>query len=141
MINYVNQIPRDKGGIPIQGVPAPIPAKVTWRQTAAVSSVVTLGHDTTELEVGAIGGDGVVIKWISSTAGYNSSVIGSGLGVANFDHFIPAGQVRRFAVPIEKTGVSTMTSVQGINRALGLYRATGWVVPGSASSSILATEY
>lgn len=122
--------------------PAPIKAKAVYTGTVTVSSVVTLTDNTTTLEVGAIGGGGLAIRWIpaTETAAVSpfGSVIASGVG-ANFDHFIPANNIRRFVVPIENIGAPT--SIVGVNKQLGLYNRVAWVQAVAMSASVMGTEY
>jgi hypothetical protein len=147
-LNYAVPLPHDKNDEYMHSFPSPIKAKNTWKvHTALASSVITLGHDTTTLEIGASGG-GVVIRWIpasetASIAGLGTraaSVISSGLGVANFDHYIPVATYRQFVVPIDVIG--NPQSVQGVNRASGLYQRVAWIAASNeTNASIIATEY
>lgn len=128
---YASPLPKDRSLTPMQEYPAPILAKVTTvSENAAASAVITLGANTTALEVGASGGPGF-IKWIASTG--STSVI-SIAGTANFDHFIPTNSYRRFVVPIEKF---VQSSVAGLNVQNGLYGKVAYI----GTASILATEY
>lgn len=110
-------------------------ALARYGATVAASSVITLTDNTTELEVGAIGGGGVVMRWVPAgdTA---ASVVASG-GTANWDHFIPPYEVRKFAVPKESQGTS---SIVGLNVQNGLYKRVAWVA-ATGSSSVFAAEY
>lgn len=132
MANYANNLPLDRFGNVMTHFPAPIPAKKQYLGSGAASSVVTLTADTTTLEVGAIGGGGIALKWIT-TGDTAASVTAS-----NFDHFIPANQLRRFVVPIEKNNPSP--SIQGIGPATGLYGRVAWFSPATVSS-VVASEY
>ena len=76
------------------------------------------------------------MRWVRA-AETQASIINVA-GTANFAHVIPSGQVRRFIVPRE-VHVSAPSSVQGVNRAEGLYQRVAWKTQGAAS--ILATEY
>lgn len=128
--------PRDETGEIFHQTPAPYPAAVRWpTSTAAVSSVITLSDNTTTLEVGAIGGGGIAIKWIA-TSDTQASVLAA--GAANFDNFIPANAVRRFAIPREGIGTS---SIVGANKQNGLYNRVAWIAVAAPSSSIIASEY
>ena len=99
----------------------PAPASTLTRITsenATASSVIGLTHDTTAIEVAAVG-QGAAIRWV--TAGdTQASVVTIAGTTANFDHVITTGTVRRFVVPVVTQGTS-QASVQGINRAEGLY--------------------
>lgn len=130
-MNYSPIIPRDKGGEVKEGYPPALVALAsTHRENASASSILLLTHDTTEIEVTAIGNPsfmGIAGKWLSQ-ATVDSSVAGtsviSAAGTANFDFIIPGGVFRRFVVPIStnpQTG-----SVQGVNRELGLYPAVAF---------------
>src|SRR3990167_1476730 len=139
MGNYASKIPIDKGGVPVDGLPAPLTAKAIYKATAVASSVITLTDNTTVLEVGAkVGGTnsgGIVIKWIRTTdtvASVISSTIVAPSSVANFDHLIPSGQIRRFVVPKETGGVN---SVVGINIQEGLYNRVAWISATNVSAS------
>lgn len=140
-LNYAVEIPHDKNVEPLQGYPSPIKAKATWATTQLASSVITLTDNTTVLEVSAGGGQGVYLRWVRSTetaAGAPfASVISSGLGLANFDHVVTAGQTRRFVVPPDTGPVN---SVVGINKQAGLINRVAWITPAPVSS-ILATEF
>lgn len=140
-MNYAPKLPQDKAGAPLQEYPAPIKAKATYSATVTVSSVVTMTDNTTSIEIGAIGGGGIAIRWIpaTETAAVSpfGSVIASGVG-ANFDHYIPPSMYRRFVVPQETNGTS---SIVGENKRLGLYNRIAWVQATTQSASIFGTEY
>ncbi len=137
MSNYVNNIPRDKGGAPLQEFPAPRTALVTTAAVTAISSVFTLNSATTHIEVSAPG-TSAAIKWIGVGAA-QTSVISSYFAAANFDHIVPSGTVRRFAVPQETQGISGVGVASSI---FGLYQRMAAVpINGTAAASILVTEY
>lgn len=131
-------LPRGKDGQPFYGSPAPNVAINRYAAGSGISSVVTLTDNTTTMEIAAQGGSGVAIKWIgrTDTAG---SVVGTGAGL-NFDNFIPANAVRRFAIPIERAGTA---SIVGANIQNGLYNRVAWVsaIGAAGASSVIATEY
>lgn len=132
---YVTPLPQDASTNSMQEFPSPLPAKaVTASENATVSSTISLGHTTTSLEVGTLG-TGAVIKWIT-TGNSNSSVI-TAAGTANYDHLIPPNALRRFVVPRETVG--NPQSVQGINRAQGLYQRIAVRTLGVAS--VFLSEY
>lgn len=140
MSNIYPKLPKDQANETMQEYPAPIVAKDSWlSENATASSVLLLGHNTTALEVHA-GGKDAVIRWVAATgaAAGVSSVVAVAGATANFDHVIPAGTVRRFAVPIEVAGTA-QSSVQGVNRAEGLYNRVAWKTQGI--SSVFANEY
>ena len=140
-MNYAKNLARDVGGAAMQHLPAPIKAQTVVNTTNAVaSSVISLTQHTTSLEVGAFGGQGVVIRWVAvgetAAVAPRGSVVSSGLG-ANFDHFIPEGTVRRFVVPRETIGAH-VGAAGSIN---GLYQRVARVSAGITASSVLLTEY
>lgn len=134
-MNYP-QLPHDKGNSPMQEYPSAIKAKATFaKDNGTASSVISFTHDTSAVEISAVGG-AAVMRWITTgdTAG---SVLSTAAG-ANFDHTIPANTVRRFAVPIESIGTGAQ-SIVGINRQFGLYQRVAFKSVGIAS--VLTTEY
>lgn len=131
---YANRIAQDKGGTPMQEFPAPVLAIQRFApENAVTSSVVSLTDRTVQLEIAAIGAP-AVIKWIPTTD-TQASVISAATG-ANYDHVIPAGTYRRFVVPIETQGTS---SISGANVMNGLYRRVAWKTAGIGS--VLSAEY
>lgn len=125
---------RGEDGQPFYNSPAPVPAIARYNAGSGVSSVVTVTDNTTTLEVGAVGGSGVLLKWIGRT-----DTAGSVTG-ANFDNFIPPNMVRRFAIPIETRGTA---SIVGANIQNGLYNRVAWfsAVGAAGASSVIASEY
>ena len=121
------------------------PAKVALArlndENALVSSILLLGHDTTELEVAAVG-QGIAGKWLSQ-ATVDSSVAGTSVitaaTTANFDFVVPVSTQRRVVVPIS-TYDQTSGSVMGINRKLGLYPAVAFKTL-AGTGSVLAAEF
>lgn len=141
MTNYAKPLPRDRDGSSMQEYPAPVKAisSVYFRDNLPSSSVITLDQNTSTIEVGAFGGQGAVIKWvpIGETPGnFYTSVISSGLG-ANWDHWVPPSQYRRFVVPRETGGAPT-GAVGSIN---GLYQRVAVSNSGITASSILLIQY
>ena len=142
-MNYYSQLPIDKGGSTMQEFATPFPSRATlMTDNAAVSSAISLGPNTTTVEVGAINGQGVVIRWVAATetaaVAPRASVVASGLG-ANFDHYIAPNTVRRFAVPKETQGIGTGN--MQIGSTYGLYQRIARINAGTAASSILVTEF
>lgn len=143
MANYANPTPRDKGGSEMQEWPAPIRASVvSVSDNAVASSVISLQPNTTQIEVSAVGG-GAVIRWVPLTetaaaAGPKASVVASGLG-ANFDHHIPAGQLRQFVVPRETQGIGTGTLQVG--STYGLYQRVATINASSAPASVIIVQF
>ncbi len=141
MANYAKSLPRDTGGAAMQEYPAPYLSQEQYNSPNAVaSSVISLTKDTSSIEVGAFGGQGIVIRWVPTTdtaAGTPyASVISSGLG-ANYDHYIPPSQYRRFVVPKE-TGGAPAGNVGSVN---GLYQRVAVINAGLTASSVLLSEF
>ena len=114
-------------------VPAKLSLASTTDENASVSSVIALTHNTTEIEVGAVG-QGVAGRWAANQA---TSVV-TAAGTANYDFLIPSGEVRRYVVPIETGG--SYASVQGVNRAEGLYQNVAFKT-FAGNGSVLLAEY
>src|SRR3990167_4297050 len=121
------------------------PAKVALArlndENALVSSILLLTHDTTELEVAAVG-QGIAGKWISR-ANLDASVAGTSVitavGTINADFIVPISTQRRVVVPIS-TNVQIDGSIMGINRKLGLYPAVAFKTL-AGTGSVLAAEF
>ena len=140
-MNYLPNLARDKNGEAMQNFATNASIKGIYAsENASASSIITLTHDTTMIEVAAIGAlpTAGVMRWVTSVAGFNASTsVISAAGTANFDHVIPNNAVLRIAVPIEtnpQTG-----SVQGINRELGLYRRVA--IKSIGVASVLLVEF
>ena len=145
--NYAQGKSTDNERMPIVAVPSPVLTKKTWiSENGVASSVITMHPNTTSLEVGAFGGQGVVLRWVPVTeqasvgAVWNASVISSGIALANFDHFVPAGTYRQFVVPKETQGTPLTVGAQ-IGSIAGLYQRVAWINKGATASSIIANEY
>lgn len=137
MSNYAPLLALDKGGAPIQNAPPPSSVlNSTNNENATASQAITFTHDTTLIEIAAVGGP-AVMRWVR-TSDTQASVI-SAVTTANFNHVISSNTVRQFVLPREAQG-SYMASVQGINRAEGLFRRIAIKSAGGASS-VLLTEY
>lgn len=138
---YAPLMPRDRGNEPIPDVPPAAKALKVWGVGSAVSSVITLQDGTSMLDITAVGGSGLVLRFIplTETAGVGAaaSVIASG-ATANFDISIPANWRQRVVIPQETFGTS---SVVGINKQAGLYNRVAWIGVGVPQSSILAAEF
>ena len=135
-LQYAPKLPTDASGQAMQELPSAVKAKATYgAENASASSVISVTHDTTGIEVAAVT-TAAVLRWITRTD-TTASVI-SAAGTANFDHVVPAGTVRRFALPIEVQG-SSPASVQGANRANGLYQRVA--IKSVGVGSVLLTEY
>ena len=136
MNNYAPKLPYDKTGEPLQGYPSPKLALSRYAsENSTNSSVISVTHDTTALEITAIG-NAAVMRWVT-TGDTQASVISIAGATANFDHVIPNGTVRRFVIPIES---ETQTgSVQGINREIGLYQRVA--IKSIGIASVLLSEF
>lgn len=111
------------------------------RENAVASSVIVLSQNTSAVEVGTFGGQGVVIRWIPATETPSvspySSVIASGVA-ANYDHYVPPSTYRRFVVPREVMGLGASQAVGSMN---GLYSRLAIVNAGTTASSVLTSEF
>lgn len=145
---YINPLPRDKSNTELQEFPAPVRALATsMRENAVASSALAINPNTTHLEVGAVGGHGVALRWVrvgevpAASSVFNVSVISSGVG-ANFDHIVPAGTYRRLAVPKETGGIGPqgLAGAQ-IGSVYGLYQRLAVVNISTSASSVLFVEY
>lgn len=136
--NYALGQPIGNNQIPLFDCPPPIKAvKQYVGENATTSSVISLTHDTTAIEIG-VGGTAAVMRWVT-TADTQSSVVAIAGSTSNFDHFISANTVRRFVVPIESYMAQGYSSVQGANRENGLYQRVAIKTQGIAS--VLVSEY
>lgn len=132
-MNYAEAMARDKGGEPIQNAPSPYIALTrNAAENATASSVLTLTDSTTAIEIAAQT-TAAAMRWIP-TSDTQASVI-SAVG-GNFDHIIPVSTVRRFVVPQESSGTS---SIVGANIQNGLYRRVA--IKSIGVGSVLLTEY
>ena len=137
MANYAPQLGLDKNTHPIQNAPPPASVlAIRTRENASASSVISVTHDTTMIEIAAVGGP-AGMRWVR-TGDTTGSVVTAASG-ANYSHVVSTGTVRQFVIPIEATG-SGGASVQGVNRAEGLYQRVATISAGAASS-VLLTEY
>ena len=141
MRNYSPVLPRDKNDEVKQNYVPPIVALArTNKENAVASSILLLGHDTTEIEVAAVN-QHIALKWLTQAV-VGSSVAGTSVLTAaaspNFDHIIQTNTVKRFVVPIA-TNPQT-TSVQGVNRELGLYPAVAYKT-FAGNGSVLTVQF
>lgn len=113
--------------------PAKISLASTNKENASTSSVLLFTHNTTEIEVAAVGGPAAG-RWAVNSATSVVTVAGS----ANFDFVVPAATVRRFVVPQQTS--ANYASVQGVNRAEGLYQGIAYI-SAAAISSVLTSEF
>lgn len=133
---YSPALPRGKDGdAKVTYPPAKVALAATHRDAATASSVLVFTHDTTEIEVTATGGP-IAIKWADITN--NGTSVIAAAGTANFDHVVPASTTRRFVVPIQS--FNPTASIQGVNRAEGLFRGVATIIAGPVAS-VLTTQY
>ena len=144
---YINPLPRDKTGTDLQEFAAPVRAvtSVMMIENDVVSSVLLLDQNASHVEVNAIGGQGIAIRWVRATetptVSPRGSVIASGLG-ANFDHIVPPGTYRRFAIPKETGGIGPGgVANAGVGSVYGLYHRLGHINAGTTASSVLIVQY
>lgn len=140
-LNYAKGLPHDENGLDMQEYPAPYKALARYSSNnATASSVLTLNDSTTVVEVSAVG-QSVAVRWIpsSETAAVSpfASVITTAGATANFDHIVAKDTFRRFVVPQETAGVS---SIVGRGVQAGTYRRVA-IVSAAAVSSIMASEF
>ena len=145
-LTKINSLPKDRTEQVMQEYPAPVRALATsMRENAVVSSALLMHPNATSLEVFANAGQGVALRWVlateTPTVAPRASVVASGAG-ANFDHIVPAGQVRRFAIPKETGGVGPRGNVNNqLGSVYGLYQRLAAINAGIGPSSVLFTEY
>lgn len=140
MSNPYPTLPKDKSSETMQEYPAAKKALARYTDTnAAASSVISVTNGTTAIEVAAVTVP-AFIRWVVTTetaaVAPFASVIAIPGTTSNYDHVVPAGTVRRFAIPIESQGSS---SIQGANRAAGLYQRIAAISGGIGS--VMLTEY
>lgn len=123
-----------QGEVKVGYPPAEVALESHNDENALVSSVIAFTHDTTEIEVAAVG-QGIAGRWAANQA--TSVVTDTGAG-ANFDFVVPVSTVRRFTIPIE-TNVQ-QTSVVGANRKYGLFQAVAFKTL-AGTGSVLTMEF
>lgn len=144
--NYSAAIPVDRNQNVKTGYPPPkVALASTHRENASTSSILLLTHDTTEINVVAIGTPSfmaVAGKWISQ-ANLNASVAATSVitaaGSANFDFIVPGGTTYSFVVPVS-TNPQTAGSIQGVNRDQGLFPAVAFKTT-FGNGSVLTAEF
>ena len=136
MRNIYPPTPQGKTGeIKTNYYPAEVALESNNNENIVVSSVLAFTHDTTEIEVAAIG-QSVGGRWAANQA--TSVVTATGAG-ANFDFVVPVGTFRRFAIPIS-TYDQTSGSVMGVNRKFGLFQAIAYKTL-AGNGSVLTAEF
>ena len=132
--SYAPKTPRGKDNNPKVGyIPTVLRLANAVRENASASSVTSLTHNTTELEITAVG-QGMAGRWAANQATSVITVVAS----PAFDFVVPSGETRRFVIPRETSG--SYASVQGVNRAEGLYQNIATKTLTGAGSVLLA-EY
>lgn len=137
MNNYAPQTPRGKDNEHKVGyVPTKLALESNNNENISVSSVLAFTHDTTEIEVAAVG-QGVAGRWATNQAA--SVVTATGAG-ANFDFIVPSGEARRYVVPRDTALSPAFSSVQGVNRLEGLYQNIAYKTL-AGNGSVLTIEF
>ena len=131
---YAKGVPIGDNQHPIQDAPPAVRALVSrLSENATTSSVISVTHDTTALEVSAVAFP-ILFRWVT-TGDTQASVTAT-----NFDHVIATNTVRRFVIPIEAINSGAgYSSVQGLNRENGLFQRYAWRTNGIGSA--LSAEY
>ena|SRR3990167_299589 len=143
MRNFYPETPQGKlGEIKVGYAPAKVALAQENKENASASSILLLTHDTTELEIAAIG-QSAAGKWISR-ADVDASVAGTSVitvagTTGNWDFIVPVSTQRRVAVPVS-TFTPTEGSVMGVNRKLGLFPAVA-LKTLAGNGSILTAEF
>lgn len=139
--SYSPNLPLDKRGTPKQNYPPAKPAlAAATRENASASSILLIGHNTTEIEVAASGQD-VAGKWLTQAV-VDSSVAGTSVltafGSENYDFMLGNNTVRRFVIPVATK--ANPNSVMGVNRAEGLYPAVAFKT-FAGTGSVLTCQF
>lgn len=144
-ITKINSLPKDRAENVLQEFPAPVRALASsMRENAVVSSALLMNPNATSLEIAAVNAP-LAIRWVTAaetpSVAPRASVVASGLG-ANFDHIIPAGQVRRFAIPKETGGVGPRGDANNqLGSVYGLYQRLAVINAGTGPASVMFAEY
>lgn len=136
MSNYAPTFGLDKNNYPY--VDSPITSVVGRysSENAIASSVLSLTHDTTMVEIATLA-TGAAMRWVRT--GDTEASLVTAISGANFNHIIPPNTTRTFVVPKERVG-SSGASVQGANRGEGLFQRVAIKTVVGAASVFLA-EY
>jgi hypothetical protein len=130
-LQYAAPVPVDRSGTHMSGYPTAKRANTRYSSNnASASSVITMNDNTTVVEVTATGA-AAFFRWVAS-GDTTASVTGS-----NYDHLVNLNQTRRFVVPIETLGT---TSIVGANIQNGLFNRYAMMSAGPISS-IYAAEF
>lgn len=144
MDNYAKRVAITENGVALLDLPPNYQALATTaRDNATVSSVTVLNSNTTTVEVAATTAP-AAIRWSMATNTAASSSVITAAGTAAFDHYIPAGTVRRFVVPrnsqaLPNYNANGSPSVVGRNTAEGLF--SGIATKSAGVGSVLVTEF
>lgn len=141
--NYAKGQPLGDNDTPLYDCPPAVKAVAQYvYENGTASSVISVSHNTTAIEVAA-GGAGAVLRWIPSTetaaVSPFASVIAIAGATANYDHVIAANTVRRFVIPQESTPNQGTSSMVGENRAYGLFQRVA--IKSQGIGSVLTSEY
>ena len=143
MINYAPATPRGRDGTAKYDTYGPVKVAITAlnKENAAVSSILLLNVQTTELEITPTAT--TAFKWLSQTV-IDSSVAGTSVLVGaavvpNFDFVVPANNTRRVVVP--QAGPGNETSVAAARGLYGLYAGLAFkTAVNAAVGSVLTIE-
>ena len=136
MANYAPAFGLDKNTNAYKGAPVTSVVARYTSENAIASSVITLTHDTTMLEIATLG-TGAAMRWVRT--GDTEASLVTAVSGANFNHIVPPNTVRTFVIPKESIG-SSGASVQGANRGEGLFQRVAIKTTATAASVFLA-EY
>lgn len=134
-LNYNYRHPKDPGtGEVLQDYNVMrLALQANTSENGVVSSVITFNDSTVELEVTALG-FAAALKWIPTTDTQASVVTAA--GTANYDHIIPPNMMRRFVIPPERAGI---TSIAGANIMNGLYNR--YAIKSTGIGSVLTSQF
>ncbi len=136
-VNPYPNLPHDKGNNVMQNVvPTASIKAIRVLEQGTISSVYSLTPDTTFIEIAALTVP-AAMRWVRTGDGEGSVV--TIVAGANFEHIIPAGRFRQFAVPIEKM-YQAPSSMVGANVQNGLYTKVA-VKSLLAAGSVMLTEF
>lgn len=141
MKNYAMGFAMGNDQYPITNAAAPIKAIVTTTsEDATVSSVITLGDNTTAVEIFA-GTVAAAVRWVFVADGTGAATSVTTVAAAsNFDHIVASGAFRRFVVPIEViNNAQGYSSMVGQRVANGLFARLAYKSLGTGS--VMVTQY
>jgi len=136
-VNPYPQLPHTKGNDVMQNVvPTASIKAIRVLEQGTISSVYSLTVDTTFIEIAAVTA-GAAMRWVR-LAETEASIV-TVIAGANFEHVIPLGTVRQFAVPIE-TMYQAPSSMVGARVQNGLFARVA-VKSLTALGSVMLTEF